>query len=54
MPDHLQTLRERARYLRGRIKAKEECGWETQWDQRERAALEWAIEQLAQTSCPST
>jgi hypothetical protein len=47
MPDHLQTLRERATYLSGRIQAKKVVGWETMWDERERAALEWAIKQLA-------
>ena len=42
----LAVLRERATYLRGRIEAKKVVGWEYQWDERERAALLWAIEQL--------
>ena len=45
-PEQLGVLRERATYLRGRIAAKKEVGWETQWDERERAALLWAIDQL--------
>lgn len=44
--DHIAALRERMKYLGGRIKAKKDCGWETQWDERERNALEWALERL--------
>lgn len=44
--DNLTVLRERRDWLAARIKAKESVGWETQWDQRERDALEWAVEQL--------
>ena len=46
MPEHLQTLRERAEYLAGRIEAKQRIGWETAYDSRERAALLWALERL--------
>jgi hypothetical protein len=43
---HLQTLREREAYLRARIVAKRSVGWEYQYDERERVALEWAIREL--------
>lgn len=46
MNEYLEVLRERATYLRGRIQAKKVVGWETQWDERERDALLWAMEQL--------
>lgn len=46
MSGHLQTLREREAWLRARIAAKQSVGWEVQYDERERAALEWAIERL--------
>lgn len=46
MSDHLQTLRERERYLRARVIAKQSVGWEYAYDERERAALEWAIGQI--------
>ena len=46
MPYHLQTLRERAAYLRERVAAKQRVGWEWSYDERERAALEWAIGEL--------
>lgn len=48
MNEHLQTLRERERYLRARVQAKASVGWEFQWDERERAALAWAIKQLTE------
>lgn len=48
MSDHLQTLRERAAYLAIRIEGKQRLGWEHAYDQRERAALLWAIEQLSE------
>lgn len=52
-PDHLQTLRERERYLAARVIAKQSVGWSYEYDERERAALEWAIEHLRKepTSC---
>lgn len=43
---HLQTLRERAAYLGKRVEAKRSIGWEYAYDERERAALQWAIAQL--------
>lgn len=43
MTDHLTVLRERAAYLEKRIQAKDSVGWESRWDERERAALLWAI-----------
>lgn len=46
MPDHLQTLREREAWLRARIAAKQSIGWDVQWDERERAALAWALVRL--------
>jgi hypothetical protein len=45
-PDHIETLRQRAEYLAGRIEAKKQVGWEFEYDMRERAALLWAIRQL--------
>ena len=45
-PDHLRTLRERAEYLAGRIEIKQRVGWHWEYDERERAALLWAIERL--------
>jgi hypothetical protein len=42
----LRVLRERAAYLRQRIGAKRHVGWEVEYDQREMAALEWAIGRL--------
>lgn len=46
MPDHLQTLREREAYLQLRAEAKRKLGWEWSYDERERAALAWAIAEL--------
>jgi len=48
MDDRLRTLQERAAYLAGRIETKRALGWETAYDERERAALLWAIEQLSE------
>ena len=42
----LDVLREREAYLRARIIAKQTVGWDYQYDERERAALAWAIERL--------
>lgn len=47
MSDHMKVLEERRNWLRERIKAKKVVGWETQWDQREHDALEWAIGALS-------
>jgi hypothetical protein len=44
--DLIQVLREREAYLRARIIAKKSVGWEYAYDERERAALEWAIREL--------
>lgn len=50
MPEHLHALRERERYLCARVKAKQSVGWDYAYDERERAALQWAIERLSNTS----
>ena len=42
MNDHYKTLCERRDWLEQRIKAKRNIGWETQYDERENAALQWA------------
>lgn len=47
MTDQLTVLHERRMYLDHRIEAKKQVGWETQWDERERDALAWAIERLS-------
>jgi hypothetical protein len=44
---HLETLRQRAAYLRGRVALKQSVGWDWQYDERERAALQWAIDRLS-------
>lgn len=44
--EHLRTLQERERYLRARVRAKQSVGWESTYDERERAALAWAIETI--------
>ncbi len=50
--EYLAVLQERAAYLQGRIAAKQAVptrdglGWDTVYDERERAALLWAIENL--------
>lgn len=46
MNDHLLVLKERLKWMSARIAAKRSIGWETQWDERERTALAWAVEQL--------
>jgi len=43
LTEALGILRDRAGYLKGRIIAKQAVGWEFQYDERERAALELAI-----------
>ena len=48
MIDHLAVLRERRDWLRERIAAKKKVRWETEWDERELAALSWAIIRLEQ------
>jgi hypothetical protein len=54
MSGHLQTLREREAWLRARIAAKQSVGWEVQYDERERAALEWAIGILKSQGAPDS
>jgi hypothetical protein len=44
--EHLQALRERAAYLGARIDAKRSVGWESQYDERERDALVWALRRI--------
>jgi len=48
MPAHLETLRQREAWLRARIAAKQSIGWDIRWDERERAALAWALERLSE------
>ena len=43
---YLLVLHDRCRYLGARIQAKESLGWDTQYDEGERAALEWALGHL--------
>lgn len=43
---YLMTLRNRRDYLALRVEAKRKMGWEYEYDQREREALTWAIEQI--------
>lgn len=45
---HLQTLEERRLYLDARIKAKRSVGWDTLYDEREHAALTWAVLNLVE------
>ncbi len=40
----LNTIRQRCDYLTARITAKQQVGWETVWDERERDALTWVLE----------
>ena len=47
MSEHLDVLRERHAYLAARIAAKQQVGWDFAYDERERAALGWAIAALA-------
>jgi hypothetical protein len=45
--DHqLAVLRERRNWLNARIDAKKSVAWQTDWDERERDALTWALTQL--------
>jgi hypothetical protein len=46
MPDHLIVLCERRKWLDARIQAKTSVGWDTEWDERERDALAWAIDTI--------
>jgi len=43
---HIDVLRDRAAYLAARVTAKKSVGWEWSYDERERAALIWAIDRL--------
>lgn len=43
---HLDRLDQRRRWLTERIEAKRRVGWETGYDESERDALAWALEQL--------
>ncbi len=43
---HFATLDTRRAYLTERIAAKRRIGWETQWDEAERNALTWALNQI--------
>jgi hypothetical protein len=51
--DAVAVLRERRAYLDARIEAKQRVGWETQWDERERDALAWAITELEHVGTPA-
>lgn len=44
--EHVARLDQRRRYLEKRIEAKRSLGWETIYDESERAALAWALEAL--------
>lgn len=46
MSEHLRTLIERRNYLVERIKGKKVVGWDYAYDEREHAALCWAIAML--------
>lgn len=48
--ESLIVLRERKRWLDARIIAKRVVGWETDWDERERDALAYVIEQWDSSS----
>lgn len=45
-PELVQVLRERRNYLVGRIAAKKNVDWDTEWDEREHEALSAAIIEL--------
>lgn len=47
--EHLDTLRQRQAYLGQRVIAKQAVGWDFQYDERERKALEWALARLGDT-----
>ena len=49
-PSHLDTLTQRRNWLKQRIKAKRAVKWETEYDEREYAALVWAIKHLEEIS----
>jgi ribosomal protein L40E len=42
----MRTLHERMQYLGFRVEAKQKIGWQFDYDERERAALEWALNRL--------
>jgi hypothetical protein len=44
--DYLNCLTARMNYLEDRVAIKKKHGWEWSWDERERAATEWAIGEL--------
>jgi hypothetical protein len=46
----LDTLTQRRNWLKQRIKAKRAVKWETEYDEREYAALVWAIKHLEEIS----
>ena len=50
--DAVQTLRERRDYLLARIQAKQSVGWDYEYDQREHAALCWALIVLGTEEAP--
>ena len=50
--DHWDVLSDRRNYLEARIEAKKKVGWETRYDEREHAALAWALDLLVDTPAP--
>jgi ribosomal protein L40E len=45
---HYQTLKQRMTYLGHRVEAKQKTGWEFEYDEGERKALEWALSELSE------
>jgi hypothetical protein len=43
---NLEVLKDRARWLEVRIKAKQSINWDTKYDERELRGLKWAIKKL--------
>lgn len=48
--DRVFALAQRRDYLTERIAAKQKVGYDTEWDERERNACAWAVEQLDKES----
>lgn len=44
--EFIDRIDQRRRYLDERIVAKQRVGWETVYDEQERNALQWAVDQL--------
>jgi hypothetical protein len=50
LDEALSVLRDRAAYLAQRVIAKKTVGWSWEYDERERAALQRVIDELARPS----